>query len=140
MIHIKLFEGFGTDDYYKEITHEEYDLHRDSFINMSKSDSYKLKYGIISDDYYVEDMPHPVLLSNNPEINEPLIEKRLRYLYCRRKVLGSGINPFTIVSLEDDWYLVCITDQGIRPVTSFYYKCDQWDGLIKLLKDKGLTK
>ena len=136
MIHIKLFEGFGTDDYYKEITHEEYDLHRDSFINMSKSDSYNLKT-VISDDYYMEDMPP---LSNNPEINGHLIEKRFRYLYCRRKVLGVGINPFTIVSLEDDWYLVCITDQGIRPVTSFYYKCDQWDGLIKLLKDKGLTK
>jgi hypothetical protein len=34
--------------------------------------------------------------------------------------------------LEDGWFLVNIRDM--------YYKCDQWDGLIELLKDLDLIK
>jgi len=114
MRHIKLFEAFGTDDYYKEITHEEYDSLRDSFINIPKSESYKLE-SLISDDYNAEKQQ----------------VRNISYLLCRKKVRG-GINPFTIVKLEDDWYLVYMEDQ--------FFKCDQLEGLIKLLKDKGLTK
>jgi len=117
MIHIKLFEGFETDDYYTEITHEEYNLMRDSFINVSKSDSYKLK-SVISDDFHIEEMK-----LDKPEIN---------YFYCREISPTKVPKIFTIVKVEDDWYLVYMKDK--------FFKCDQIDGLIKLLKNEGLTK
>jgi hypothetical protein len=39
-----------------------------------------------------------------------------------------------IFGMEDDWYYVFMND-GSSPEC---YKCDQWDGLIQLLKDKDI--
>ena len=121
MKHIKLFESFETDDYYTEITNDEYNFFRDSFISMSKSDSYKLKT-VISGDYHIEEK----------ELDEP----KISYFYCREILPGTKFvkvpNIFTIVKVEDDWFLVYISDH--------FYKCDQIDGLIKFLKNEGLVK
>ena len=121
MIHIKLFEGFETDDYYKEISYEEYNFFRDSFINMSKSDSYKLKT-VISGDYHIEEK----------ELDEP----KINYFYCRDILPVKVPKIFTIVKVEDDWFLVYISDH----FSISLHKCDQIDGLIKFLKNEGLVK
>jgi 6-pyruvoyl-tetrahydropterin synthase len=52
-----------------------------------------------------------------------------------------------IIEIEDEYYLVDIQEEhliahgGGKYSTNYItknYKCDQWDGLEKLLKDKGL--
>jgi hypothetical protein len=42
---------------------------------------------------------------------------------------------------EDEWYFVrmCLFIKDSLGVDTKFYKCDQIDGLIKLLKDKGIT-
>ena len=127
MIHIKLFEGFGTNDYYKEITNDECNFFRDSFINMSKSDSYKLKT-VISGDYHIEEKELDV-----PD--EKFEVLKINYFYCREILPAKFVKVpkiFTVVKVEDDWFLVYIL--------GYFYKCDQIDGLIKFLKNEGLVK
>ena len=47
-----------------------------------------------------------------------------------KKVNGEEDQPFIeIIKLEDDWFYV----KDYHEIT--YYKCDQWDGVLKLLKD-----
>ena len=113
MRHIKLFEGYLNEPIYLEITHEEYNSLSDRFISLSSSDIHKLM-SLICDDYNVE----------------VARVRGISYLLCRNKKVG-GIHS-TIVKVDDEWYLVYLNDQ--------FFKCDYMEGLIKLLKDKGVTK
>jgi hypothetical protein len=44
-----------------------------------------------------------------------------------------------IFGMEDDWYYVFMNGGDIpRDSDPECYKCDQWEGLVQLLKDKGI--
>ena len=44
-----------------------------------------------------------------------------------------------ILQLDDDWYEVQdVVSFGGRSFEKQWYRCDQWDGLVQLLKDKKI--
>lgn len=47
-----------------------------------------------------------------------------------------------IYYLEDDWIYVSVTDHSLNDEgdVEFYYKCDQFDGLVHLLKNIEVIK
>ena len=47
---------------------------------------------------------------------------------------------FTVGKFDDEWFTAMIIISTKDAFRYEYYKCDQFDGLINLLKDKKLTK
>ena len=53
---------------------------------------------------------------------------------------------FEIIELEDEWFIVTIptgnskNPKGAKEIIWTTYKCDQWDSVIRLFKDKVLSK
>ena len=46
-----------------------------------------------------------------------------------------------VLLLDDDWYEVeDVVQFGGRSLENEWYRCDQWDGLLQLLKDKKIIK
>ena len=61
------------------------------------------------------------------------------------RVSGMTINgnreSILIIQLEDEWFLVNADNNTTDNDESYnYYRCDQVEGLKKLLKDKGIIK
>jgi hypothetical protein len=126
MKHIKLFETFN-DKYYQKIEVYEYDNllgigHYDEEESLRRRvtdvEFNKLKK-LFSDrrclPYRVDDDGWEDESGNGVYVDASYDDKK-------------SINIW-IDGLEDDWYLVSDSDGP--------YKCDQWDGLMKLLNDKG---
>ena len=134
MKHIRLFEGFrfNTEDYYTNIDSATYDELLSDTINMTNKDI----------EIITKDLKY--------EWDEDIVGRIPGVKDIRSKVLvifpESG--SLTINKLDDDWFIVRISsirdvnfqkyrwnqpdeDEGIT-----YYKCDQWEGLLMLLKDK----
>ena len=137
MKHLRLFEGFDTDEYYQEITSEEFDdlEDNDEMIGFSPKDREKLD----------------IILNNNVG---PRFIKTIRsssynsgFPYynpasgggCLVLMLNDDyFSHVAIEPLEDDYYIVFTSNNKIDG--SKYYKCDQWEGLMMFLKDKGIIK
>jgi hypothetical protein len=110
---IKLFEAFNTEDYYTEITFEEY-------LNLVGESSQ-------NDDCLLSDEEKLWIKENFP----------IKQWQTKRKdktILGTITNEFIFYKLEDDYFL-CSLVNSLQPT---YYKCDQFEGFKKLLKDKGV--
>ena len=45
-----------------------------------------------------------------------------------------------VIKVNDDWYYIYRCTYGESGDISEYYRCDRFDGLMKLLKDKELIK
>ena len=47
-----------------------------------------------------------------------------------------------IYEMNDEWFFVRLDPRSSRTESQFsvYYKCDQWDGVVQLLKDKKILK
>ena len=98
---IKLFEEYNN-DYYHEISKEEYDLYMNSevFTDEEINSLKKLIFGI-------------------------------------KLISGSLIKfkkSFYIDKLPDEWYILNDYNHNNNPI---YYKCDQFEGLLKCIKDKA---
>jgi hypothetical protein len=115
-----LFEGFNTDEYYTNIDIATYDELVSNTIDMSDRD--------------IE-----------------IITKNLKYEWRQDKALLIYPDPnnksvwVLIIELEDDWFLVDFNltyRVGVNwgPFNRTLYKCDQIEGLLKLLKDKDYLK
>ena len=128
MILRKFFEY--KNEYYWEISEEEYDKYWQDFME---------KTGL--DEPLHFDEKERMYLKNRG-----LMEVRGRNPYdfsVWRGVpfaVGSGLTVSSksygiIYKGHDEWYLV---KYYLRDSIFFYYKCDQWDGLIKLLDDFGV--
>lgn len=147
MIHIKLFEGFDTQDYYVNIS----DIEGNEYINTTNTnirwDAGKimdkllplLKGGfVIKNKYYGS-------FSQDDKSN--FISKSAyfgRVSVVIHKYYNHHFQDFFILPLEDEYYVV-LHKEWYYHKNSFesnvqynYYKCDQWDGLVKLLKDKSI--
>ena len=48
-----------------------------------------------------------------------------------------------IYEIEDEWFIVKLSaygDYALKSMRPTMYKCDQWDGVVQLLKDKKIIK
>jgi hypothetical protein len=56
-----------------------------------------------------------------------------------RVIIHSGTNRYNYVDIYkggDDWFWVKLLIRGNMLYNEYFYKCDQLDGLLKLLEDK----
>jgi hypothetical protein len=90
------------------------------------------------------------LEKNIKSIYRTYLPKVVRHIFTAtvpsREVDKDHPNDIFICRKDDEWYLVRIefhlTGHRYRGTRQEYgyYKCDQWDGLLELLKDKGIIK
>lgn len=124
---VKLFEAFNTDEYYQEITFYDYcDLTDNSSQDYDclLTDEEKLW---IEKNIQVEHWRY----SNHKDIVQTTDVPRDIAIGVSSN--DSGVFRF-LYKIEDD-YFVC----GLYGDDHYiYYKCDQFDGLKKLLNDKGI--
>jgi len=124
MKHIKqwsIFEGFNTDDYYQEIEYNEWFTQRLNRLYISDNLNNRIKNLFDSSfDYQKQDSQGSVIYVDKKEGREDIEVK--------------------IMINDDEWYYVDISiiynDNGSMFDLGGSYKCDQFDGLKKLLKDK----
>lgn len=123
MKHINLFESFEkTEYYYQEITQDEYN----PIFN--------------GDNDYItfEDKYSKKLISLGFEQNQ----NRLKCCHIHIFKPGDGNTPEDVIDVyvyqrQDEYFDVELA-HGIPNSTSEYYRCDQIEGLFKLLKDKDI--
>ena len=126
MKHIKLYEGFNTDDYFQHIDNNDWWDNRDERIEISYNTIKKI-CGLFSNwDIEVDDNNMYIILDNqnvsikNYEYTINLYEVDDEYFYVnltRRYPNGYGLFSRSSGSFE------------------YSYKCDQLEGVIKFLKN-----
>ena len=122
---IRLFEGFNTDEYYVKITFDEYlDLESES------SEGYDCLLSDREKLWIEENLPVEYWQDSN---NEDIVGSGRLRRDIAIGVSSNGSGKFLFLyKIEDDYFLCGLNeDEGIT-----YYKCDQWEGLLMLLKDK----
>ena len=139
MKHIRLFEGFNTDDYYHEINDVEWD--RFDPIMMTKSTIDKIKNLIPSAELHegnqhCEFIRDGKLIKFNRLSYEKKTEIKQEWYYIKKyEIIG-----LSIFETEDEYFYVSynkrIDKDNVAKIE--IYKCDQLDGLKKLLKDKEI--
>lgn len=74
------------------------------------------------------------------ELDELLFNNRINYEFDKKIMAGTrhleirkGNDIWFIEKVKDEWFLA--TNQKIKEIYSKNYKCDQFDGLIKLIED-----
>lgn len=128
MKHIKLYEGFETNEYYTKIDTNTYNDLLSDTINMTNKD-----ISIITKDLkyeWDEDIVGRILPLNFLEGVKDIRSKVL--------VIFPESGSLTINKLDDEWFIVMIT--SIKNVDFTKYKCDQIEGLLMLLKDINYLK
>lgn len=108
---IKLFNEYSgyLDKYYEQLTFEEYLLLKNEGIDISDNIYQKIKK----------------LPFNSKWIVNNVFLGRIQYIRIDSVPIGLVI---IIFQLEDDYFLV-------YDFNNHFFKCDQWEGLVKLLKD-----
>jgi hypothetical protein len=115
---IKLFESFNTEDYYQEISFSEY--------------MYNLRMRITISDILHNNFLSLFDMSKWREIGHYHHNDELNSVMITNPIEETDI---CIGVLDDDWYLVRLVLYQSND-SDTYWKCDQMDGLKKLLKDK----
>jgi hypothetical protein len=129
MRHIKLFEIFGKDDYYSESSGEE-------FINLELVDASKEVY-----DKLIEMRDRKVwgiYRVGNIIVRRMGRESFISINIWRVDEQTDETIVWRIWECSDEWFFVEVRDT--QSSISLYYKCDQFEGLVELLKDKGIIK
>jgi len=127
MKYLKLFEGY-LDEYYQKINRVDFDVYQwgeDNSLNNRVDFDRKIMTNIGS------------LLNNGFKFDRLYIGSNVMTITGNRESI-------LIIQLEDEWFLV---RQQVEDIMSGpynesynYYRCDQVEGLKKLLKDKGIIK
>jgi hypothetical protein len=116
MKHLKMFEGFD-DPYYWRITESEYDtIEPEEF-----SDGLQAKLdSILINGWELYHRPSSFMITLYNENGE------------RDWRVGKG---------GDEWFFADTTNVDEEWNEEWkYYRCDQWEGLLKLLEDQGIVK
>lgn len=102
------------------------------------SDSY---YKEISVDYFYEVPKIPIdnrdverLENLNFRVWSVISKNKLPLEMYKGFASQDGFIEVFVSYTDDDYYLVAMYGE----YRSYFFKCDQWDGLEKLLKDKGI--
>ena len=117
MKHIKLFEGFNTDDYFQHIDNDDWWDNREIRIEMS-SRTIEVISGLFSNwDIEVDD--------NKDMISVQAIKN---YEYVIK-----------VYEVDDEYFYVEVTRSYPNGGTFCYcYRCDQLEGLIQFLKNENI--
>lgn len=135
MKHIKLFEGFSTEDFYTPLEADDYyDKVKENIPFARKDIKYltSLFYSFYS--YFIV-----ISVPNRIYDHSTLVSKEdiSVDMFDNVKEIVSYTSPskkgFSIVALSDDYFTINI---GSQDGSNKYYLCDQMDGLLKVLKDK----
>jgi hypothetical protein len=126
MKYIKLFEDFWNkiteEEYIKSINYEndsyEWIMNNHSDFNKDEIDTIK---DIIGDEYRISKVIRAH--GDNP------LPKSTIYIY------KGDVNQYTIIKIRDEWYYVLKEWDPISNEDT-YYKCDQFEALIKYLKNE----
>ena len=121
MKHIKLYEGFNNDDYYQEIDYEEWFAQRLNRLNISDTLNNRIKNLFDTNDRNIDYRIGHLSSGNQGSVR---VDKMCQGILCEIKI---SLN-------DDEWYYVALE----REPEDTFYKCDQFDGLKKLLKDKEI--
>ena len=152
MIHIKLFEGFSTEDYYQPLENDDYyeNVREMGKCFFSRKD---IKYlmSLFYSTYPLYNMvvveprlgkkgqmyDHQLLVSkDDADFKGEMLDNVLSIVsYTTPSSIG-----FSIIPVEDDYFVVNIDmfSKTTRKNNNQYYLCDQMGGLMKLFKDKGI--
>ena len=128
MRHIRVFEGFG-DEYYQKVDDNESPL-----LNKDKFGDYEwvdLSRRVI--DYLKSEIMYGWDISDSSYRDVGFVTLSMK-VYRSRKLVTAL--TFIILESSDDWFWVNVSIKGLNQT----YKCDQFDGLVQLLKDKGVIK
>ena len=121
MKYLKLFEGFSTDEYYVELTPAEHD---------------DLCEGISGENTFGNDCGRLLKILVDNDLN-PFVYNGIKWVKWDGKnskieSIRSSNFKVRVYPLPDDYYLVEREDEYYEMK---FYKCDQMEGVIKLLKD-----
>lgn len=126
MIHLKMFEGFDKKGYYEEIPYDKFMTYVRDSIDIDP------KYlGVIRNN--ISNWTSGRIGTNGFHYSNSTPAKVIEF-----KIPNEGFGPTypsKIFELSDEWFLVFLIENDD---ISSIYKCDQIDGVIELLKDKGL--
>jgi hypothetical protein len=109
MRHLKLFEGFDGGEYYQEVSGDDYTSNNIKMIEMSDRVKNQIEL------WFSDDPNNTIYYGMGMNVS-----CKLGFIY--------------IYELEDEWFDVFLSGSG----NTTFYKCDQLDGLKKLLEDLGI--
>ena len=130
MKYLKLFENHDKlSDYYQQISHQEgFDITVNNKSNFSDGEIELLKRKF--------EIPGRILYPVAFTIIQPYSIRVIKELISSEYTTIT----FNIIKISDDYFIVdsCERIKGKSNPTTIYYKCDQMDGLIKLIEDKAM--
>lgn len=118
---LKMFEDFETDKYYRKIHQSEEGDWWDWSVFEEK--------GYINTRFTKKEIRDIYSMMKIPEYNISLT------LPARIRRTISGDRELGILSLEDSYYGIIL---GTNLYNFEYYVCDQWEGLVRFIKDFGI--
>lgn len=144
ILKFKMFESI-EDEYYSIInnTHPlNWDMDKYEYISKSKQEKIsRLSYNFYLYNTLDYSTRHKLKNSFSSGFSERVMENGMIYI--------PSDNTYQIISIKkdnDEWYyLRSVTHKfvgfdGLKETINTSYKCDQWDGLIKCIKEKILNK
>lgn len=129
MIHLRKFNESSEDDneYYHEIDAPVVESGEWNYVDFTKVEQL---YDLLADqegiDLTIETYGYP--------------EKDKRELVLDVDREGSVVRRVEIFELDDEWYIAVFDKKEGDEIWERWYKCDQYDGLIRLLKDKKIIR
>jgi hypothetical protein len=154
MKYLKLFEGY-LDRYYTEIpedefyeifrsgidsSHELVDIGLDYFERLKSYETdMNIRYNLLRPDVQC----HYIYPAAAKTVKGILIDSSVKFRSQGERLREIEKRPylgyyFEIYGFSDEWFLVKFED--CCSIEVVYYKCDQMEGLIRLLKDKNVIE
>jgi hypothetical protein len=149
MKHLKLFEGYLDQPQYWEIERDDFDdeIESDFILTGVEMDQIFIdrlkKFGFKLSEVRYDHGPLSVPPEGMTSMYKTHYKNRLKYHLLSFVSMGSYSSnkiEISIFQIEDEYFLVKAMVSGkVGEKTEYlYWKCDQFDGLIKFLKDKKL--
>lgn len=164
MKRIKLFETFDKSEYYRLLTPSERDPTSNEYYNDVKHPLFAFDYNSIkkivslfnNSDWKIYIEKDPFMGVEKWDIHIIPSDKGLdwlcwdkkerkkfeKYYDDPKKIVKSicihSVRGYQIYNYDDDYYQLSVNDSWGNSLEE--WECDQLDGLIKLIKDKGLLK
>jgi hypothetical protein len=127
---LKLFEGFEKEDYYSQITStirdEEFGWNGSNSIPITSRELNPIRE-LIS-----EIGDKDIVIYTSKDNRQISIWKE----GMRKEYMSWVTSGFLIEKYADEWFCVKIYHKTNTTTSSVYYKCDQIEGVIELIKDK----
>ena len=115
----------GEDFLYKEIDYDEFEE-----IDLNKT-------RVVPDEITMDKIYDLVKLKTDYDVDKSLVDDDTGFYNF--EILCDDGTDIRVISLEDDWYLLCLSENIGKILASFivsYYICDGWEGLEKFIDDK----